>query len=310
MEIFTHPPTCYTCEQSLPIELLARSERFISELPELIALGYAEIGSMKKISQVDAAISVAKSHFDTLDSPSVGKVFYCSFWNDEVWTEFHCAKIHAALKLPSDVSITNLRANGATGIFAALEFAHNYITANPDKGVLIVGADKVDARFVRRKFSGGIFGDGAAAMYVSAQPCSGPGILICNSPKYEIDGRFHRLDAYEDSSNELHEASEKLEARLINNLVQMRATPTPVPFLHQPGARFSRLTDKSDFEPFSGDWSKRGYLPASGLMHVISEFLIKSNDYAGPIALGEASVGLQYAGLLGSISPSSKVSIS
>jgi len=300
-DIFIHQPDIYECEQFLPIDALARSERFLGELEVLKDLGYREIGGIKKISQVDAAISVGKAHLARLNSPSVGRVIYCTFWNDEIWTEFHCAKIHYALGLLSDVSVTNLRVNGATGIFMAIELAQAYVTANPSRGVLVIAADKIDARFVRRKFSGGLFGDGAASAFLSTQPVDHNGLWVSSAPQFEIDGRFYNLDTYEEDAAALHDASNQLQTRLIDGLKPNPLRSGGIAFLSQPGARFSQIESQSAFKHFTGDWSRRGYLPASGLLHVIADFLGDEEQTADSVVLGEASVGLQYAGVIGSL---------
>lgn len=300
-DLFIHQPDIYVCEQFLPIDALARSERFLGELEALKDLGYRDIGGIKKVSQVDAAISVGKVHLAKLDSPSVGRVIYCTFWNDEIWTEFHCAKIHHELDLLADVSVTNLRVNGATGIFMAIELAQAYLAANPDRGVLVVAADKIDARFVRRKFSGGLFGDGAAAAFLSAQPVNSGGLWVSSAPKFEIDGRFYNLDTYEEDVAALHDASSQLQTRLIDRLKTDTLRSGDAVFLSQPGARFSQIESHSALRHFTGNWSRRGYLPASGLMHVIADFLGDEDQSADTVIMGEASVGLQYAGVIGSL---------
>ncbi|MDC0609232.1 hypothetical protein OAP63_00730 [Vibrio sp.] len=298
MKIFSHCPSIYSCEQFIPVDVLAKSERFISEIQGLKELGYQKIGALKKISQVDASISVAKEHLSRLRNPTVGRVIYCSYWNEEIWTEFHGAKIHHSLNLDSDVAVVNLKVSGAACILTAFELAQSYIANNPERGVLVIAADKIDARFVRRKFSGGIFGDGAAATYLSAKPIEDRGVWFSEPPRTVVDGSFYKLDDYEQDQGRLVEASKGLQARLFDGISSVMGETFT--FLSQPGARFSGIEDHLGFSSFTGDWTCRGYLPASGLLHTLTDFL-SGGGQKGSVVLGEASVGLQYVCLIGSV---------
>ena len=298
--MYCHMPQLFAGHSPIDIERLARSERFLSQVKDLRHMGFRAVQTIKNRSQVDMAISCGIEVLKNCNSERIRRVFYCSFWNEESWTEFHCAKVHSALGLRHDAIVASLRMNSAIVLFAALDAAAAHLAISPKQDILILAADKIDLRFVRRKFAGGVFGDGAAAMLVSNRRHASPAIRLTAAPRFLVDGRFHRLDSYERNDIDLLSASRKAQAALIGELATDLCDAGPVTFLSQIGTRFDLADFAATLQLFQGEGGSRGYLPASGLLHVVADFLATAT-HGTPVALGEASVGIQLAAATGEV---------
>ena len=282
-------------ESRIGLETLAKSERFTKDLDKLKGQGYEQIQVAKGLSQVDMAIAAGKQALQRPASPSISHVFYCSYWGDENWGEFHCLKIHHQLGLAPDIVVTNVKSNNSTAIFSAFSLARLILQEKPDKAVLVLSADKVDKRFVRRRFSAGVFGDGAAAVFLTTRELTDtPSMLFETTSFSQTDSRFFALYAYETNQAKIDDAFSDLKSVFFSQANQ-KISDAPYRIISQLG-RWYESSGSTSAQQFVGLGAKRGFLPASGLLHVIHDFLLENNSDEN-LLLIEPGIGIQFAGL-------------
>ena len=197
MDTYIDDVTVYEPEELINIDVIAKIERFFGELDNLKNLGYRDVRVASGYTSVSLAEAAAKKCMQQNDiSPDrISTVIYCHFWNDTDWNELHCFRLHKELGLTSSTNVFELKSSNQNSGLHALQLARKLLLDPTEKDILIVCSDKLDTRYVQRKMSNGIFGDGAAALRVSREK-SDHSLSLSPLTAHAVSSKYYRLDQY------------------------------------------------------------------------------------------------------------------
>lgn len=181
-------------EKIASIDELARIERFQSDLPMIKdTLGYRQVHVATQDDNVALAVRAGRLVLERhgIDAHAIDAVVVCGHFEDAEWQRISTCRIHSDLALRPDCTVFDVKTGNCTGAFQGIAVARGLLAGFGFQHVLVLCADKLNTRFVRRRIGRRVFGDGACGFVVTP---GGGELELIGRPQAVTDPRFLRID--------------------------------------------------------------------------------------------------------------------
>lgn len=282
MDIYIRAISSFFPENKLNVDDIAKIERFQQDVDQLKTLGINEFYVASDYSSISLAATAANKHVQKNNIPieDYDLVIYSHFWNEENWNEMHTFRLHHDIGLNKNCTVMEIKAGNQTSLFQAIDTASKYLLSGM-KNIMIICADKLDTRFVRRKINEGIIGDGAGVLTLSTQN----GIAQITSKLYSlVKSDYYLINMYDseysdDINNTISDLSGKIIAQIsedkdLNNIKQIITQNYQ---LHNLKDGFSQ-GKLSKIPVFDKNISKYGHVPTAGFIINLNSYFSEANS--------------------------------
>ena len=199
-------PVSFLPSKVLSLSELSLIERFQKNAEALKnEIGYQNIfvaGDTE--DHVDLAIAAGKKCLASCGAKpeQITAVLMCSHFKSASWERITQLRVHAEFGLSPECSVTDISTGNCTGLLRtlALAFAMINTSAQPQR-ILLLGSDRLDQRFVRRRFGDRVFGDGASALLLTSGDDSlfEPKLRMTHAPTTWVDPSFLDISRLNDN---------------------------------------------------------------------------------------------------------------
>jgi len=190
------PPILPSTSQS--VQNLATLERFVKEAATLCDLdGFSNIPVERNGDNIDAAVRAWKRLREEFTGAYIEPAifFLMGVMEDAGWERLQNFRFSAEAALSSRAQVLQIKSGNSCMPLSILTLASAMLARAPQTIVGMVASEKVNSRFVRRRFGSQIFGDAAIAATLSAAQLTEklPTLRLLGEPAVRNDPRFFEI---------------------------------------------------------------------------------------------------------------------